>query len=203
MPQRPSSRAHRRNRCGRRRRPRARTRSCPAARACTWPARCPSSPRSRRRGPSLAGAPAATSGPRAGSCTRCRPSRCCSSVNQTLKSELKSPPNDDAQGNVHPIRRLYACSFASGARDTADERDVVVRQVHGEAVEPVRDRRAGRAPRRVVGPEHEVVDEELRAPLEEVRQRGAPLVGVEPILLCRSGPTAAPAAAAPARRCAA
>ena len=47
------------------------------------------------------------------------PSRCCSSVNQTLKSKLKSLPSEDAQGNVHPIRRLYACSFASGARDTA------------------------------------------------------------------------------------
>ena len=40
-------------------------------------------------------------------------------MNPTLKSALKSLPNDDAQGNVHPIRRLYACSFASGARDTA------------------------------------------------------------------------------------
>ena len=40
-------------------------------------------------------------------------------MNQTLKSKLKSPPNEDAQGNVQPIRRLYACSFASGARDTA------------------------------------------------------------------------------------
>ena len=48
------------------------------------------------------------------------PSRCCSSVNETLKSKLKSLPSEDAQGNVHPIRRLYACSFASGARDTAD-----------------------------------------------------------------------------------
>src|ERR1700739_1151072 len=48
------------------------------------------------------------------------PSRCCSSVNETLKSKLKSPPAEDAQGNVHPIRRLYACSFASGARDTAE-----------------------------------------------------------------------------------
>jgi hypothetical protein len=37
-----------------------------------------------------------------------------------LKSALKSLRNEDAQGNVHPIRRLYACSFASGARDTAD-----------------------------------------------------------------------------------
>ncbi len=41
-------------------------------------------------------------------------------MNRTLKSALKSLPTDDAQGNVHPIRRLYACSFASGARDTAD-----------------------------------------------------------------------------------
>src|SRR5207244_11618473 len=63
------------------------------------------------------------------------------------------------------------------------ERDVVVGQVDDEAVEPVRDGRAVRTPRRVVGPEHEVVDEELRAPSEEVRQRGAPLVGLESILL--------------------
>ena len=54
------------------------------------------------------------------------------------------------------------------------KRDVVILQVDDDAVEPVRDRRAGRTPGRVVGPEHEVVDEELRAPSEEVRQRGAP-----------------------------
>ncbi|HEY2663107.1 MAG TPA: hypothetical protein VGI47_02110 [Candidatus Binataceae bacterium] len=36
-----------------------------------------------------------------------------------MKSKWKSLPSADAQGNVHPIRRLYACSFASGARDTA------------------------------------------------------------------------------------
>src|SRR5712691_10864773 len=101
------------------------------------------------------------------------PSRCCSSVNRTLKSTLKSLPSEDAQGNVHPIRRLYACSLASGARDT---------------VEPVRDRRAGRTPRRVVGPEHEVVDEELRAPSEEVCQRSARLVGLESILLVDPNP---------------
>jgi hypothetical protein len=33
----------------------------------------------------------------------------------------------------------------------------------------------------VVRPEHEVVDEELRAPSEEVCQRGAPIVGIESI----------------------
>src|SRR5215831_2463552 len=46
-------------------------------------------------------------------------SRCCFSVNPTLKSGLKSLPDEDAQGNVQPIRRWYACSFASGARDAA------------------------------------------------------------------------------------
>src|SRR5204863_2074629 len=68
------------------------------------------------------------------------------------------------------------------------KRDVVVGQVNDEAVEPVRDRRAGRTPCRVVGPEHEVVDEELRAPSEEVCQRGAPLVGLESILLVDPNP---------------
>src|SRR5919197_417250 len=68
------------------------------------------------------------------------------------------------------------------------KRDVVVGQVDDEAVEPIRDRRAGRTPRRVVGPEHEVVDEELRAPSEEVCQRGAPLVGLESILLVDPNP---------------
>src|SRR5258707_2200402 len=66
--------------------------------------------------------------------------------------------------------------------------DVVVRQVDDEAVEPVRDRRAGRTPRRVVGPKHEVVDEELRTPSEEVCQRGAPFVSLESILLVDPDP---------------
>jgi len=47
------------------------------------------------------------------------PSRCCASVIETSKSKLKSAPSEEAQGNVHPIRCLKACSFAHGARDTA------------------------------------------------------------------------------------
>src|SRR5262245_8232527 len=47
------------------------------------------------------------------------PSCCCSSVTRTLKSALKALPNEDAQGNVHPIRALYPSSLARGARDTA------------------------------------------------------------------------------------
>jgi hypothetical protein len=46
-------------------------------------------------------------------------SNCSSAVKPTLKSALKAPPNDDAHGNVQPMRRLYAASFGSGARDTA------------------------------------------------------------------------------------
>ncbi len=68
------------------------------------------------------------------------------------------------------------------------KRDVMVRQVDGEAVEPVRDRRAGSTPRRVVGPEHVVVDEELRAPSEEVCQRGAPFIDLESVLLVDPDP---------------
>ena len=37
-----------------------------------------------------------------------------------LKSKLKSLPNDDAHGNVQPMRFLYSCNFAIGARDTAE-----------------------------------------------------------------------------------
>jgi hypothetical protein len=68
------------------------------------------------------------------------------------------------------------------------KRDIVVRQVDDEAVEPVHDRRAGRTPRRVVGSEHEVVDKELRAPSEEVCQRGAPFIGLESVLLVDPDP---------------
>ena len=65
---------------------------------------------------------------------------------------------------------------------------VVVGQVHDDAVKAVGDGRAGRAPRRVVGPEHEVVDQQLRAPAEQVRQRGPASIGVEAIGLVDPDP---------------
>ena len=40
-------------------------------------------------------------------------------MNESLKSKLKSLPNDDAHGNVQPVCLLYSCNFASGARETA------------------------------------------------------------------------------------
>src|SRR5205823_12551186 len=68
------------------------------------------------------------------------------------------------------------------------ERHVVIREVDDGAVEPVRDRGAGRAACRVLRPEHEVVDEELRASLEEIGQGRRALVGVETVLLVDRDP---------------
>src|ERR1700720_3906364 len=68
------------------------------------------------------------------------------------------------------------------------ERDVVIREVYDGAVEAVRDRRAGRTPCRVLGPEHEVIDEELRASSEEISEGLCALVGLEAVLLVDSNP---------------
>ena len=44
--------------------------------------------------------------------------RVCSSLLEKPRSALKSLSADDAQGMLQPMRRLYACSLSSGARDT-------------------------------------------------------------------------------------
>jgi len=72
------------------------------------------------------------------------------------------------------------------------KRDVMVREVDDGAVEPIRDRRAGRTPRRVVGPEHEVVDEELRAPSEEIGEGRRARVGLKAVRLVHSNPRQRP-----------
>src|SRR5437667_1231870 len=98
-------------------------------------------------------------------------------------ADLRGPP-----GKRTPHPPLVCLQLRERRPRHRPKHDVVVGQVHGEPVEAVRDRRAGRTPRLVVGPEHEVVDEELRAPSEEVCQRGAPLVGLESILLVDPNP---------------
>src|SRR3954463_2446949 len=57
-----------------------------------------------------------------------------------------------------------------------------------EAIKPVCDRRAGGTSRFVVGSEHEMVNEELRAPFKQVHQRGVPLVSLKLILFVDSNP---------------
>src|SRR5882724_841522 len=64
----------------------------------------------------------------------------------------------------------------------------MVGQMDREPVEPVRDRRAGGTPRFVVGPEHEMIDKELRASSEEISEGRYSFVGLEPILLVDSHP---------------
>src|SRR5438874_1986445 len=99
---------------------------------------------------------------------------------------------------VHAPHRVHAAGVRGvGVVDDAvlerrardgDHRHVVVLEVDDRAVEAVRDRRAGRAAGGVLGPEHEVVHQELRAPAEQIRQRGAALVGLEPVLLVDPDP---------------
>ncbi len=79
----------------------------------------------------------------------------------------------------HPL--LVGLQFHERRARHRPERDVVVGEMHREAVESVGDHRARRTACLVIGPEHEVVDEELRAPAEKVVERGRPFVGVEPV----------------------
>ena len=65
---------------------------------------------------------------------------------------------------------------------------VVMRQMRDDAVETVGDRRAGRAARLVVRPEHEVIDQQLRTALEQVGQRGAAGVGLQAVGLVQPYP---------------
>src|SRR5439155_19550658 len=103
-----------------------------------------------------------------------------------VEVEVPAERGRPGEAPAHPL--LVCLQFRERSPRHRRKRDVVVGQVDDEAVEPVCDRRAGRTPRRVVGPEHEVVNEELRAPSEEVCQRGAPLVGLESIFLVDPDP---------------
>ena len=60
---------------------------------------------------------------------------------------------------------------------------VVAGEVNREPVESVRDRRARRTAPRVVGPEHEMINEQLRTTAEKISQRRFPVIGLEFVLL--------------------
>jgi hypothetical protein len=68
------------------------------------------------------------------------------------------------------------------------ERHVAGVQVREDAVDRVGDRRVDRAARFVARAEHEVVDEELRSPLEELAERLSPLGGVKSVVLVHRHP---------------
>ncbi|OWK25447.1 hypothetical protein AJ87_10125 [Rhizobium yanglingense] len=90
------------------------------------------------------------------------------------------------KGPAHPpLEPLQLCERC--ARDRR-EGDIVVLEMDDDAVESVGDRRAGRAAGRIVGTEHEVIDEKLRAAPEKIRQLGAPFFGLEPVFLVDPNP---------------
>src|SRR4029453_9140447 len=74
-----------------------------------------------------------------------------------------------------------------GLRDT-DHGHVARLQMWDDAVECVRDRRAGRAAGFIVGAEHEVVDDKLTATVEQLCQRPRAVVGVEGVFLLDRDP---------------
>src|SRR5437016_7051876 len=73
------------------------------------------------------------------------------------------------------------------ARDRP-KHDVVVGEMDAAAVKAVCDRRAVRTARSVFRPEHEMIDEELRASSEKIRERRISLVGLEAIILGDANP---------------
>src|SRR6266498_2054766 len=60
------------------------------------------------------------------------------------------------------------------------------------APQPIGERGAARAGNRPVLPEHQVVDEQLRAPLEQLGQRLRPVLAREPVLLLDPDPRQLP-----------
>ena len=64
----------------------------------------------------------------------------------------------------------------------------MIDEVNDGAVEAVRDRRTGRTRCRVFRPEHDVIDEQLTAAIEQLRQRARALVGREAVLLVDPNP---------------
>src|SRR5579885_2512750 len=105
---------------------------------------------------------------------------------------------EDEGAHARPIAREAGRIGSAGGREAGDglgdrcrihrvvAAPVIVFDAAGALLrlgEAVRNHRAGGAARRPVGSEHEMVDEELRAPAEEVGERGAPAIGLEAVLL--------------------
>src|SRR5438045_9737352 len=64
----------------------------------------------------------------------------------------------------------------------------MVRQMNRDTVEPVRDRRTGWAARFVIGPEHEMINQQLRSSSKEISERRFALVSLEFVFLVDLNP---------------
>src|SRR6185503_14158410 len=71
----------------------------------------------------------------------------------------------------------------------------MVGEVNRESVEAVGDRRARRAAGGVVGSEHVVIHQELRAPAKQVSQRGLSFLSLESVILVDPHPRQFPSLA--------
>ena len=88
---------------------------------------------------------------------------------------------------------LVVLELAQRSDQLTNERNVAAVQMGDNTVEMIGDQGASGASLALVGEpesiaEHEMIDEELRAPSEEVRQRGAALISLETILLVDANP---------------
>src|SRR5436190_8504414 len=83
-----------------------------------------------------------------------------------------------------------ACTPATSQTAPAKppEHHVMIGQVSSDPVETVRDRRAGRTARGIIGAKHEMINQQLRASAKEVCQRRAPFIRLELVLLVEPDP---------------
>ena len=65
-----------------------------------------------------------------------RPSRCCSSVNETLKSRLKSLPKEDAHGKCPAHSPLEGLQLRQRRPGHRPEHHIVIRQVDAKPLKP-------------------------------------------------------------------
>src|SRR5205085_1211478 len=105
----------------------------------------------------------------------------------------------EVEGELHPVRRnvreLPSHSPLVGdepidrrARE-ADQRHVALVQMHTRGVELIPQvRTPGAGAELVIGPVHDVVGEQLRAPVKELCERLLPVLGVELVLLLHRNP---------------
>jgi len=110
----------------------------------------------------------------------------------TAKSRLKSLAAAETHGKPQAHPGPVGPQVLERSAGDGDERHTPRREMDNGAVETVRGVRATRTTRvrpAVDGrPEHEVVDEQLRAPAEEVGQRLRPVVGLEAVVLVDGHP---------------
>jgi hypothetical protein len=100
--------------------------------------------------------------------------------------EIAVQGGDPGELPVHPP--LVGVDSVERRPRRADHRHVALVEVHHAAVEVVGDHRAPDAAGVPVGAEHEVVDEQLRASVEELREGLGPVVGLERVRLVDSHP---------------